>query len=521
MNEEELLEKNVSGLTKLEIMLIAADIPDCDWYTKTESLDIICKYKRFDLLESTVPGSLLLKYKTINETYLDYILDCFNNGDNVNLDFFSPELHVSQLDQIASYYIAFANHDLLEYISPITKEELFKKKKGKRLIDILFEKNEKLTINKIIPENLKRDFDIAIYLKQHGYTQLDIDLPIKEDNFTQSYLDTYYSNLKPSKLSDESVVALDVIKSFLIDDGKSDESLIDLLIRSYEYQLSSGNPYALRELEQLSYIKLNNPEFRLTRGKTSCFYDGRNEIIINDNIINTINHEIGHALFHLLDGANLPVWYESVKKQIKSNPETLMRVNELSKKYEQIRNEILSRANNYYETIDFDEEEMQKFIYTEKAKKIEVYKQKGFNEEDLKLLFDKEFSIKNYKRQHRKIRINEMRETILRCEYGYFIAVCDIVDAIYDGKYWDEKLMLPGSEPIKATSGHGINYYSDKMNQLDEIIANYSQILKSPNRKEGLELLESVLGSEFTNKLKEYYEQHIVYARTYEGEMKL
>ncbi len=521
MSEEELLEKNVSGLSKLEIILIAKGTPDCDWYTKTESLDIICKYKRFDLLESTVPGALLLRHKTINETYLDFILDCFNNGYDVNLDAFSPEFYVSQLDQIASYYITFAEHDLIEYISPITKEELFKKKKGKKLIDILFEKNAKVTLTKIIPDNLKKDFDIAIYLKQHGYVQLDIDLPMMEDSFTESYLDTYYKSIKPDRISDEAKIALDVLRSFLIDDGKSDEYLVDLLIKSYEYQISSSNPYALRELEQLSYIKLNNPEFRLTRGKVSCFYDGRNEIIINDNIINTINHEIGHALFHLLEDVNLPIWYESVKKQIKSNPETLMKVNELSKKYEKIRNEILSRANNYYEMADFDEEEMQKFIDTEKSKKIESYKQKGFSEEELELLFNKEFSIKNYKRQHRRIRINEMRETILRCEYSYFIAVCDIVDAIYDGKYWDEKLMLPGNEPIKATSGHGINYYSDEMNQLDEIIANYSEIIKSPNRKEGLELLESVLGIEFTNKLKEYYEQNIVYSRTYEGELKL
>ena len=114
-----------------------------------------------------------------------------------------------------------------------------------------------------------------------------------------------------------------------------------------------------------------------------------------------------------------------------------------------------------------------------------------------------------------------MKDVMIRCEYGYLIAVCDIVDAIFEGQYWDGKLMLPGNKSIEPTSGHGIYYYMDETNQFDEIIANYSQILKSPNRKEGLELLENVLGIEFANKLKEYYEQNIVYSKTYEGEMKL
>ncbi len=521
MSEEELLEKNVSGLSKLEIILIAKGTPDCDWYTKTESLDIICKYKRFDLLEFAVPSGLLLRYKTINETYLDYILDCFNNGDKVNLDSFSPELYVSQLNQIAEYYITFARHNLIEYISPITKEELFRKKKGKRLIDVLFENDSKTTVDKIIPDYLKKDFDVAICLKQNGLIQSDIDLPIKEDNFTQIYLDEFYSKYNISILSDDALALLDVVKSFLLDDGKSDETLVDLLIKSYGYQISSGNPYALRELEQLSYIKLNNPEFRLTKGKVNCFYDGRNEVIMNENVINTINHEIGHALFHLLAGSEVPSWYKEAKNRIKSNPSTLLKVSELSNTYERIKKEILVRINKYYETLDFDEEDIQRFIDTEKAKKIELYRQKGFSDEDLELLFNKEFNIKNYEQQHKRIKTAEMKDVMIRCEYGYLIAVCDIVDAIFEGQYWDGKLMLPGNKSIEPTSGHGIYYYMDETNQFDEIIANYSQILKSPNRKEGLELLENVLGIEFANKLKEYYEQNIVYSKTYEGEMKL
>ena len=114
-----------------------------------------------------------------------------------------------------------------------------------------------------------------------------------------------------------------------------------------------------------------------------------------------------------------------------------------------------------------------------------------------------------------------MKDAILRCEYGHITAVNDIVDAIYEGKFWDSKLTLENGEEIESCSGHGIYYYLSESNQFDEIIAEYSQLIKTPKAKEGLDLLEYILGSEFVNNLKEYYEKEIVNSRRYKEEVKL
>ena len=59
--------------------------------------------------------------------------------------------------------------------------------------------------------------------------------------------------------------------------------------------------------------------------------------------------------------------------------------------------------------------------------------------------------------------------------------------------------------------GHGVNYYSRGIsNVIDEMIANYSEIVKSRNPKEGLRLLREYMGDELVDYLASYYENNIL-----------
>lgn len=517
MNENELLEKNSSGISNLELLLIGKKDIECDWFIKKESVDIICKYKRFDLLEFATPMALLLNYKTINQTYLDFILESYKTGDKVNIGSFSPDLYSSNLPCIASYYLTFASHDLIEYIPELSKEELFRKKNGKRLIDFLLDNNRKLTIDKVLSNRVKRDLDVAVYLKLNNIKQDDVDVPVKTDDFINIYLEEYYKSLPKANLSSEELVMLDTVQAFLLDDYLSSDELIDLFVKTYETLIANGYPYALRELEQIAYIKLNNPNFKLEMGKINCFNVGTDSIIMTEKVMNTINHELGHALYHFIDLEKDKDWFRNLKEKITNNSETLLRVKELSDRYKKLNNSILERVNEYYiDYYDFEEDEMIDFINESKQKKIEFYVKKGYKKEDIELLLDKEFSLNEYKKQHKRIKTMELKDIILRCEYGHIIAVNDIVDAVYEGKFWDNKLLLENGEKIDSCSGHGINYYMSEEDQIDEVIAEYSQLLKSKNAKEGIELLEYVFGKEFVKVLNDYYENKIVFAKTYE-----
>ena len=156
MEEKELLRIGSTGKTILQEMLSNGQNPGCENYDKKISLDIILKTKRYDILPYVSIRNLLRK-KSLNETYIDYILNLFKtNKEIINISLFDPFEKKASVNEIVSLYIKYAKEDLLGYLPGLTKENLLMESNGKnplfknrRLIEILLDKNKKLVNKKI------------------------------------------------------------------------------------------------------------------------------------------------------------------------------------------------------------------------------------------------------------------------------------------------------------------------------------------------------------------------------------
>ena len=82
------------------------------------------------------------------------------------------------------------------------------------------------------------------------------------------------------------------------------------------------------------------------------------------------------------------------------------------------------------------------------------------------------------------------------------------------GVYRRLKVSLYDLKPTKVILMIGINDINSGETN-DEIIANYSQITKSPKRVEGINLLRNILGNELVDFIENYYENNIVKSKKY------
>ena len=100
----------------------------------------------------------------------------------------------------------------------------------------------------------------------------------------------------------------------------------------------------------------------------------------------------------------------------------------------------------------------------------------------------------------------------MRNDYGAFIAIGDIIDAIYLGKYRNGVLVDDSGLNIPSAYGHGISYYSMSSHGFDEMIADYGEILKSKNGNEMLIYLRSIVGDELVDMIENCYMEKILYS---------
>ena len=105
--------------------------------------------------------------------------------------------------------------------------------------------------------------------------------------------------------------------------------------------------------------------------------------------------------------------------------------------------------------------------------------------------------------------IKENTDAILRSEFGAYISIGDIIDAIYDGDFNSGTLKNKEGKEIKSAYGHGLSYYYAKQRGFDEMIANFCMILKSRDCNQVLDLLKSILGEELYTMLFEFYYENI------------
>lgn len=528
MEEKELLRIGSTGKTILQEMLSNGQNPGCENYDKKISLDIILKTKRYDILPYVSIRNLLRK-KSLNETYIDYILNLFKtNKEIINISLFDPFEKKASVNEIVSLYIKYAKEDLLGYLPGLTKENLLMESNGKnplfknrRLIEILLDKNKKLALDKIITKELKEDFDIAIILNMNDVTQELVSLDFISKRLSEKYIEKYNEKYKTMyhELSPELQAIINRLYAVFMTD---DPSAVETMIYSYVEQLKNNDPeLVIREIEQLINMK-QNTNFTLHSGDESYFYATKNELCVSNKIVSSFNHEVGHALLHNLTNAEVDDNFYSIINRCYNDPMFIENVALFSENYYNLLHRTSKvTAQEYYKEYyniksDTQVDKIQEFLDTQRHIKIREYMKKGYSRETLEIILDNSFTVGEFIEQHRKIQRSELKMAIMRTQADIFMSVADIIDAVSRGHFSAGKLKDISGNRIRPCAGHGLFYYNvEKSLVFDEIMANYSTIIKSPRSEEGIYWLRKCLGDELLSFISNYYNNIMLASNNY------
>ncbi len=514
LNDVGLLVTLPNGKKVLEVLLSVGIVPKAMKFTKKEIFDILLKYGFEDVI-CDAPIDKLLLLDDLNNSYLDLLIKRMKDGVYVPLG------KIKSLDgepnKIAQFYIKMAENGLIDYISPLTSKILMEEKNGTKLIDELLKENQDVTLNIILDDDLKSKVDISMYLRVLGLASPNARYTFIHNEFLNDYISKVNKQYKDIQVDEGAQKLIDELRQVLLSDKKSSIELVELLCDSYKYLLSSGNPIAVQEIRRVIEIKKANPDFAIVQN-SSCYYQTSEKTVnVSKPIVGIINHEMGHALFHLTTDERVPEGFSRITTQLRRDPKMIDRVQTFSVKYHEIKREIAEKLEKTY-MIDYDnsitdekKEKLQKKLDNLKNKKYDSYLKKGWTKEQLDAIFADEFNLEEYLEEERSTVKDELVDAVLRCKYPELCLIGDILDAIYIGRFAENILVDNRGNPIERGYGHGIYYYDRGVDWIfDEIVAQFSLLLKSPTAGQAIPFLRTIVGDEFVDYMINYYYREIV-----------
>lgn len=533
--ERTLLSVIDNNETLLEILLKKGLTPMCQFYSYLRVQDIMLKYHRFDLLAKCSLQNLSA-IKENNVTYLDILLEEVKSGFDIRLDLI--DTFYATLEQKAKYYVKLARYGLINRINLVTAKELLEEENGLKFIEYLLREDKDLTLKVIIPEEVKRNIDIAIFLKSKGIEQDIVNFEMVIPSVVDDYYKKNTSHLVTMKVTEEEQSLLDEFKNLMLSDNLSDKDFVEYVVNEYRYLISLKNEYGIRDLKSLIEIKKSNPTFCIRKSDKGALYqDSIKTLFLEDSCANVLNHETGHVLFQILTDQQVPKEFEVIVRRIRNNPETIEKVRTYALKFLEIQKKVKEKVHEYFKDYEITEEEKEKIIeYLENCKKekrneylennnnkeildddiqkiLDKYLQKDNNQEKIDEILNKTYCIEEYMKSIKEQQERELIDAILKTRYGAFSVLGDILDAIYVGRYKSEELIYDGNV-IPEGYGHGVAYYENGLVYIfDEIMANFSAIVKSRDANEVLSYLKDITGEEFVNLLENYYKNEMCIKR--------
>ena len=525
VREEELLTNIEENKTILEFLLEKNITPvfyNYDFENK-KTIDILIKYNRWDLLYKANIKLLLSKNDNEDKNYFEKIIEKQNNGQNMHLEKMSNSYYNLSSEIIAKKIMLMAKNNILGYLPSLDADLLLRKEieDKENVIQLLVKMDKDITISKILPKcRDKNNPNLAIALKSMGIdSQIKIEMQDKQfsdeiiSDFNKKYAEGYIS-----KYEDQ----LNQLREMFYKDGKSNHEYVDAFITSYRYLTSKNNDNAIKELIQIIEIKKNNPDtFILKKVKNGAYFSQSTGSISLDNaIISTINHETTHALHYYLANDEVPENFQEAIKKARKNPNIIEMVSIYSKMFQSKKKEIKStvsksKISEYYDKKYTGEKRKELETFLKKSKEEKKKELKETYEEDvLDIILEKTYSTEDFIKQRKELEEIEVVDTIFRNEYAAFIAIGDIIDAIFKGKF-KNGILKDNNQKIESAYGHGIEYYANGTHTFSEMIANYGTILKSKNEKEMFILLRKIVGNELVDILREFYTKKIIESQNY------
>lgn len=524
LNEKGLLlevEPGISVIDKLLDSRVNIEIP-------CPSSDVIVKkifgHQRFDLLvQCNLEHLMNLNYSY--HSYLDYLLSAVKLKEvkcdlNKLISWSTPKIAIAQ------FYLTLAKNDMMEYVDNLDEEQLLKKDSEKTLLEELLELDTELTLSKVLPQKVKSKIKVSAILKSKGIEQKNVDVPVKEENFTKQYLKDFENTLGIGPLFEEGEILLKKLEKLFLSDGKSDLELISALVSGYRQALHTNYSQNIQELQNLIKIKQNNFEdytylkeledkayFKAITGTVYCYRPD----------IETVLHETGHALHHYLTQRRIPDEYSHVIEKIQHDKEILGKVEKFSDEYNEIKKAVRARVSEKLDSFFkeyYDSEkitEIKEYVLKSREDKKGELKSLGISENSLDVILNTSFTQAEYINHQKRIFIEEYLDDILGSEFSGYCLIGDILDAIYEGEFYSKKLKNVSGNIIKSTTGHGISYYSNEKHGFDEMIANFSVIVKHRDSDMILYLLRTITGEELHNMLNDFYCNNI--SKTNESEL--
>lgn len=488
---EELLDRNLPIKT--------------DPITSPEIVNLIIERKRKDLYKN-ISLSALLNYYDLNTTFLDLIIEEQKQDPSIQIKKIDEHLPYIELSQIALIYIKHGIN------IPFTKEDLLDEDLGLTLVEYMLQYDKKTTLEKVITPEMLEDPRIEILVRLANMEKELSKLSIVIDEAKAEYLSDVIDTYKQKEIDEESKTLISTLLETM-NDGKSDKKLLDALEALYTFLLST-NPEYKDEIKRIIEIKQNNPEVTIKLDGIGASYCPPSKTIYLDSpTISTLSHEIGHMLYDLVSESKETEEIESLIAELRVSD----KFKKATKKFSLYHIKLKEKVEAYVEHVympKYDES-----ITEEKRKEIEEYIETVQNSENLLrgvIPDHTKITVDDYIQTDREIRKGMMVDAIIRTKFGHILAISDIFDAIYEGKFVEGKLEDEYGTPIIGKFGHGSDYYGRGIKwQFDEIIANYSLIAKHYNKEEAEVLFKVYLGDELYTLLKQFYEKNILQSNKY------
>lgn len=389
----------------------------------------------------------------------------------------------------------------------------------------------------LVPSVLEPDLDITVELEPPTVEleppTVELELPnsnLETLDITQP-LDAKVNILDNNQISEEMrAKILDDFKKMMRNGKRSNYEILEMLMEMAEKKGDEG----FRILQAITRIKSIIPELEFS---ANAYEDGSwwrcddfndeyklqlQERYIDWKNYETLAHELGHCLFDMISGAPLPDNWDDMIVRAKINSSNNGTLKLFKQEYDNLYRDIY--WNQAYPK--FKDSIMIQYGYTEKQYReflTEQFKQISQERGKLRqtliasgLTFEQAFKmtdediidIEKLVDEDIKRQISNFNEQIWRTQYGGYVALNDMIDAVSNGDWGD----------VYGGHSHGSKHYlkSPKNFPLHELVADFTS-LKLNNEEAALKQFKEIFGTEFYDYLDSIYNSFLEFGKRYGG----